>query len=101
MSQSGEIYWDMIPFQVLELKKKLELQFQFSTQKPKGDEAAKRFQDEIQKLRVQKVSSGCVWNMHTQKYSINFFHIYCNFFFFFLCFLGTTPVQAQARGRAV
>lgn len=50
----------MIPFQVLELKKKLELQFQFSTQKPKGDEAAKRFQDEIQKLRVQKVSSGCV-----------------------------------------
>lgn len=22
-------------------------------------------------------------------------------FFFFLCFLGTTPVQAQARGRAV
>ncbi|KAH9756209.1 kinesin-like protein KIN-4C [Citrus sinensis] len=45
--------------QVLELKKKLELQFQFSTQKPKGDEAAKRFQDEIQKLRVQKVQLQC------------------------------------------
>ncbi|KAJ4701462.1 kinesin-like protein KIN-4C [Melia azedarach] len=56
--------------QVLELKKKLEVQFQFSTQKPKGDEAAKRFQDEIQKLRAQKVQLQCKLKLEAMQFRL-------------------------------
>lgn len=41
--------------QVSELKKKQDAQAQLLRQKQKSDEAAKRLQDEIQKMKTQKV----------------------------------------------
>ncbi|XP_062164837.1 kinesin-like protein KIN-4C [Alnus glutinosa] len=45
--------------QVTELKKKQNVQSQLSTQRPKGDEATKRLQFEIQSLKAQKVQMQC------------------------------------------
>ena len=41
--------------QVAELKKKQDAQAQLLRQKQKSDEAAKRLQDEIQRIKTQKV----------------------------------------------
>ena len=48
----------MISFvwQVAELKKKQDAQVQLLRQKQKSDEAAKRLQDEIHRIKTQKVS---------------------------------------------
>lgn len=43
------------PFQVSELKKKQEAQAQILRQKQKSDDAAKRLQDEIHRIKTQKV----------------------------------------------
>ena len=44
--------------QVSELKKKQDAQAQLLRQKQKSDEAAKRLQDEIQRIKSQKVQFG-------------------------------------------
>jgi kinesin family protein 4/21/27 len=44
-------------FQVSELKKKQEAQQQLLRQKQKSDEAAKRLQEDIQRIKSQKVFS--------------------------------------------
>lgn len=44
-----------LTFQVAELKKKQDAQAQLLRQKQKSDEAAKRLQDEIQRIKSQKV----------------------------------------------
>ena len=45
----------LFSFQVSELKKKQEAQAQILRQKQKSDDAAKRLQDEIQRIKSQKV----------------------------------------------
>ena len=45
--------------QVTELKKKQHVQSQLSTKRPKGDEATRRLQFEIQSLKAQKVPYCC------------------------------------------
>ncbi|KAK4571936.1 hypothetical protein RGQ29_030364 [Quercus rubra] len=45
--------------QVTELKKKQHVQSQLSTKRPKGDEATRRLQFEIQSLKAQKVQLHC------------------------------------------
>ena len=56
--------------QVSELKKKQDAQAQLLRQKQKSDEAAKRLQDEIQRIKTQKVpkplySRNCRYNLTT------------------------------------
>lgn len=45
----------LLALQVAELKKKQDAQAQLLRQKQKSDEAAKRLQDEIQRIKSQKV----------------------------------------------
>lgn len=45
----------LFAFQVTELKKKQDAQAQLLRQKQKSDEAAKRLQDEIQRIKAHKV----------------------------------------------
>ena len=45
----------LFAFQVSELKKKQDAQAQLLKQKQKSDEAAKRLQDEIHRIKFQKV----------------------------------------------
>ncbi|KAL5777375.1 hypothetical protein ACOSP7_010301 [Xanthoceras sorbifolium] len=54
--------------QVLAFKKKLEVHSQFSTQKPKSDEAAKQFLDEIQRLKAQKVQLQCKLKLESVRF---------------------------------
>lgn len=49
----------LFTFQVSELKKKQNAQAHLLKQKQKGDEAAKRLQDEIQRIKSQKVQFAC------------------------------------------
>jgi len=49
----------LFTFQVSELKKKQDAQAHLLRQKQKGDEAAKRLQDEIQRIKSQKVQFAC------------------------------------------
>lgn len=49
----------LFTFQVSELKKKQDAQAHLLRQKQKGDEAAKRLQDEIQRIKSQKVQFSC------------------------------------------
>lgn len=46
--------------QIVELRK-LGIQSQLSAKKPKSDEMSEQFQDEIQRLKVQKVSTWFRW----------------------------------------
>ncbi|KAK0606993.1 hypothetical protein LWI29_007512 [Acer saccharum] len=56
--------------QVLGLKKKLEVQSQFSTHKPKSDDAARQFQDEIQRLKAQKVQLQCKLKLESVQFRV-------------------------------
>lgn len=49
----------LFTFQVSELKKKQDAQAHLLRQKQKGDEAAKRLQDEIHRIKSQKVRFAC------------------------------------------
>lgn len=53
---SGLIYFLL---QVSELKKKQDAQAQLLRQKQKSDEAARRLQDEIHRIKTQKVKFDC------------------------------------------
>jgi len=53
---SGLIYFLL---QVSELKKKQDAQAQLLRQKQKSDEAARRLQDEIHRIKTQKVQFDC------------------------------------------
>ena len=50
----------LFALQVSELKKKQDAQAQLLRQKQKSDEAAKRLQDEIQRIKSQKVASNFI-----------------------------------------
>ncbi|KAG6648723.1 kinesin-like protein KIN-4C [Carya illinoinensis] len=56
--------------QVTTLKKKQNVQSQFSVQRPKGDEATKRLQFEIQSLRAQKVQLQCKIKLESVQFRI-------------------------------
>ncbi|TXG52670.1 hypothetical protein EZV62_021839 [Acer yangbiense] len=56
--------------QVLGLKKKLEVKSQFSTQRPKSDDAARQFQDEIQRLKAQKVQLQCKLKLESVRFRV-------------------------------
>lgn len=56
INKNGSLgFFSLIFMQVAELKKKQDAQAQLLRQKQKSDEAAKRLQDEIQKMKTQKV----------------------------------------------
>ena len=48
-----------LSLQVAELKKKQDAQNQLLRQKQKSDEAAKKLNDEIQRIKTHKVTSSC------------------------------------------
>lgn len=50
------VYFSIMVLQVTELKKKLDSQPQFSTQRKRVDESTKQMQFEIQSLKAQKVT---------------------------------------------
>ncbi|KAK1591149.1 hypothetical protein Q3G72_003068 [Acer saccharum] len=56
--------------QVLGLKKKLKVQSQFSTHKPKSDDTARQFQDEIQRLKAQKVQLQCKLKLESVQFRV-------------------------------
>ncbi|KAK2659919.1 hypothetical protein Ddye_006452 [Dipteronia dyeriana] len=56
--------------QVMDLKKKLEVKSQFSTQKPKSDDAARHFQDEVQRLKAQKVQLQCKLKLDSVRFRV-------------------------------
>ncbi|KAM6560538.1 hypothetical protein CsatA_029777 [Cannabis sativa] len=57
--------------QVADLKNKLEIKSQFSVQRPKGDEATKRSQFEIQNLKAQKVQLQCKLKVESLQLRLN------------------------------
>uniref|UniRef100_A0A2N9FKT1 Tesmin/TSO1-like CXC domain-containing protein n=1 Tax=Fagus sylvatica TaxID=28930 RepID=A0A2N9FKT1_FAGSY len=57
--------------QVTELKKKQHVQSQLSTQRPKGDEATRRLQFEIQSLKAQKVQLHCKNKLESVQFRVS------------------------------
>ncbi|KAK0584018.1 hypothetical protein LWI29_006579 [Acer saccharum] len=60
---------------VLGLKKKLEVQSQFSTHKPKSDDAVRQFQDESQRLKAQKVQLQCKLKLEFVQFRVSEFSL--------------------------
>ncbi|GAV66837.1 hypothetical protein CFOL_v3_10347 [Cephalotus follicularis] len=56
---------------VLELKKKLNAQPQLSTQKQRNDEAYKQFQDEIYRMKTQKVQLQCKMKLDSMQFRLS------------------------------
>lgn len=59
------IFLTIFPSQVAELKKKQDAQAQLLRQKQKSDEAAKRLQDDIQRIKSQKVRVDVLFSLFT------------------------------------
>lgn len=92
--------------QVSELKKKQEAQQQLLRQKQKSDEAAKRLQEDIHRIKSQKVFFPPIFSLNAMKISFPFKYITFRYkfskkFLFLSTDVGSTSAKDEAGIRAI